>query len=196
MRVRDENKEKLVINKAIDLFVTEGLQGFSMNKLAKACGISVATLYIYYRDKDDLINKIANDTGEKFFEMSLRGFSPDMSFADGLRVQWQNRFDYAYEYPRELAFFEMLRASHYNDEVLRARLGVFKQQMTEFFHNSIARKELIPLDVTTFWCIAYGPLYSMIRFHQEGKAMGGQPFKITKEAMDKALELCIKALTP
>ncbi len=196
MRVRDENKEKLVIENAIDLFVSEGLQGFSMNKLAKACGISVATLYIYYKDKDDLISKIATDIGEKFFEVSLRGFSPEMSFAEGLRVQWQNRFDYAFEYPRELAFFEILRASHYNNEVLRGRLGIFKQQMTEFFENSVTKKELLPLDPTTFWCVAYGPLYSMLKFHQEKKAMGGQPFQITKEAMDKALELTIKALTP
>ena len=37
MRVRDVDKEKLVIATAIDQIVEEGFQGFSMNKLAKAC---------------------------------------------------------------------------------------------------------------------------------------------------------------
>ena len=55
MRTRDTDKEKLVIEKAIEQIVQDGFQGFSMNKLAKACNISVATLYIYYQDKDDLI---------------------------------------------------------------------------------------------------------------------------------------------
>jgi hypothetical protein len=36
----------------------------------------------------------------------------------------------------------------------------------------------------------------MMRFHQEGKSMGGQPFAVTKPMMEQALELTIKALTP
>ena len=37
MRLRDTKKENLVKSKAIELIVNEGLEGFSMNKLAKAC---------------------------------------------------------------------------------------------------------------------------------------------------------------
>lgn len=196
MRVRDEHKEKLVIDKAIDLFVSEGFEGFSMNKLAKACGISVATLYIYYKDKEDLISKIANDVGEMFFTMSLKDFSPEMSFPEGLRKQWENRVAFAFEYPREVAFFEILRSSPYSEHVMRGRLGIFKEQMTQFFQNAVEKGELVPLNPAIFWCIAYGPLYSMLRFHQEGKAMAGQPFSITQPMIDQALELTIKALTP
>ena len=58
MRSRDSVKVDLVKQKAIELLVRSGVEGFSVNKLAKACGISVATLYIYYRDKDDLIRKV------------------------------------------------------------------------------------------------------------------------------------------
>ena len=86
MRVRDEKKEQLVIDKAIELFVSGGFEGFSMNKLARLCNISVATLYIYYANKEELIKKIGRDIGDLFFEMSLHNFNPDMSFADGLRV--------------------------------------------------------------------------------------------------------------
>ena len=47
MRTRDTDKEQLVKQKAIELLVNDGLDGFSMNKLAKACDIAVATLDIY-----------------------------------------------------------------------------------------------------------------------------------------------------
>ena len=61
MRTRDNNKVELVKKTAIELMVKDGLEGFSMNKLARACNISVATLYIYYKDRDDLIVNIAVD---------------------------------------------------------------------------------------------------------------------------------------
>ena len=50
MRTRDENKEQLVRQKALELIVNQGLEGFSMQKLAKAAAVSPATLYIYYKD--------------------------------------------------------------------------------------------------------------------------------------------------
>jgi TetR/AcrR family transcriptional regulator, multidrug resistance operon repressor len=37
------------------MVVNEGLVNFGVNKLAKAAGISPATIYIYYKDKEDLI---------------------------------------------------------------------------------------------------------------------------------------------
>ena len=55
MRTRNIDKQELVKKKAIEMLVDIGFEGFSMNKLAQACDISVATLYIYYKDKDDLI---------------------------------------------------------------------------------------------------------------------------------------------
>ena len=84
MRTRDTDKEKLVTQKAIEQIVQDGFQGFSMNKLAKACSISVATLYIYYKDKDDLIEKIGFEIGSRFFSSTVKDFSPDMSFEEGL----------------------------------------------------------------------------------------------------------------
>ena len=85
------------------MLVEEGFQGFSMNRLAKACDISVATLYIYYKDKDDLIKKIGVEIGKKFFRETLKDFSPAMSFKEGLKKQWENRSRFALKYPQEVS---------------------------------------------------------------------------------------------
>src|SRR6476661_6570951 len=85
MRARNTVKEELVRQKAIELVVASGIEGFSVNKLARACGISVATLYIYYRDKDDLLIKIAVEEAQRMTATMLADFNPDLSFAEGLR---------------------------------------------------------------------------------------------------------------
>src|ERR1043165_8078268 len=54
----------------------EGLDGFSMQKLAKAAKVSPATLYIYYKDREDLIMRIAIEITNDLLEASINGFDP------------------------------------------------------------------------------------------------------------------------
>ncbi len=80
MRLRSIEKEELVKQKAIELIVKDGLEGFSMNKLAKACQISVGTLYIYYKDRDDLIIKVTVEELKLMEDYIIKDFNPEMSF--------------------------------------------------------------------------------------------------------------------
>lgn len=196
MRQRDERKEKAVTDTAMEMIVTDGVEGFSMNKLSRACGISVATLYIYYKDKDDLIKQLGLMLARAFFASSLEQFSPDMPFKEGLRIQWQNRKRFALENPVMTACFEILRHTHHGEFIVDQSVADFKNAMHAFTDNAVKNNQLISLPVEVFWSIAYGPLYTLMRFHREGKGMGRQPFVLQDSDLDQAFEIVIKALTP
>ncbi|MFA6246902.1 MAG: TetR/AcrR family transcriptional regulator [Mucilaginibacter sp.] len=194
MRIRNNDKVQLVKQKAIELIVRDGLEGFSMNKLAKACNISVATLYIYYKDRDDLILKTAMEEGLIMAEATMKDFSPDMSFEDGLRVQWYNRYQYTKAKPLLNSFFEQLRTSSYQEEFLASFLSEFKVVMGKFMQNIIDRGEIELMPFEIYWSVAFAPLYNLIRFNKEGQSMGGRPFKMTDEILWKTFDLVVKAL--
>ncbi|MES2265302.1 MAG: TetR/AcrR family transcriptional regulator [Bacteroidota bacterium] len=194
MRIRNIDKVQLVKQKAIELIVKDGLEGFSMNKLAKACSISVATLYIYYKDRDDLILKIAMEEGTAMAEAMVKDFSPDMRFEDGLRTQWKNRFQYTKDKPLLNSFFEQLRTSSYQQEFLSNYLSDFKIIMGKFMTNIIDRGEIEQMPFEIYWSVAFAPLYNLIRFNNEGKSLSGQPFKLTDDILWKTFDLVVKAL--
>lgn len=198
MRVRDTDKEKLVIEKAIEQIVEEGFQGFSMNKLAKACSISVGTLYIYYADKDDLIQKIGGASALKFFKSTIKDFSPEMSFEEGLWKQWENRANFTMKYPKEVAFFEIVKHSPHGEIILDSikEFSDFRAIMKQFIENALQKKELVSMSFEAFWSTAYGPLYTLLNMHTEGKSMGGKPFVLTKEIMKEAFQATVKGLKP
>jgi TetR/AcrR family transcriptional regulator, multidrug resistance operon repressor len=196
MRTRNAEKEELVRQEAVEMLVRYGFQGFSMNKLAQACDVSVATLYIYYRDKDDLIQKIGAEIGKQFMEKTLEGFDPDMRFAVGLKKQWENRAAFAMKFPKEVACYEIIRRSKHGDDIVEESLKGFKATMGDFTRNAIKNKELISVPVEVFWSLAYGPLYTLLRFHEEGKSIGGRPFKLSKKTMEETFQLALKSLTP
>ncbi|URM38924.1 TetR/AcrR family transcriptional regulator [Flavobacterium anhuiense] len=196
MRTRDINKEEIVKQKAIEMIVNQGIEGFGMNRLAKECGISVATLYIYYSDKEDLIRKIGIEIGQNFFEKMFDGFSTNMSFRDGLRNQWENRIYFTQNFALQATCFELLRHSTYGDAIIQEVTGEYKQMMTDFMLSAIERKELISVPYEVFWSIAYGSLYSLLEFHKDGKSMSGKSFVLKEEIKNETFNLVLKALTP
>src|SRR4051812_7411017 len=104
MRVKDEHKELTIRQKALEMIVREGFDGFSMQKLAKAADVSPATIYIYFKDKEDLIMQLCREEGGMMTRVTLENFSPDMSFSEGLRVQWMNRAKYCIKNPEKMQF--------------------------------------------------------------------------------------------
>ncbi|MDQ7947209.1 MAG: TetR/AcrR family transcriptional regulator [Pedobacter sp.] len=194
MRIRDEEKVSLVKQKAIEGIVEYGFEGFSMNKLAKACEISVATLYIYFKGKDDLIISIAREEGDRMAAVFIENFHPDLSFEEGMRIQWINRYRYLQQNPITYLFFEQLRTSSYQVRFLEDFMVKFKVVISAFMHNVVSRGEMNAMPLEVFWSIAYGPLYSLVRFDQEGQSIGGKPFKMSDEVLWQTFGLVIKAL--
>jgi TetR/AcrR family transcriptional repressor of multidrug resistance operon len=194
MRLRDTDKVQLVKQKAIELIIKDGLEGFSMNKLARACQISVATLYIYYKDRDDLIINIAVEELQLMEETIVKDFDPGMTFEQGLRRQWENRYRYAVKKPGINLFFDQLRSSSYQEQFLSGYMADFKAIMGSFMQNIIERGEIDAMPFEIYWSIAFAPFYNLIRFDKEGKSMSDMPFKLTDEILWKTFDLVIKAL--
>jgi AcrR family transcriptional regulator len=194
MRTRNTDKVQLVKQKAIELIVKNGLEGFSMNKLARACNVSVATLYIYYKDRDDLIIKVAVEEGRLMGDALIKDFDPELPFEQGLRKQWENRYNYMIANPIMGLFFDQLRSSSYQQEFLSSFLKGFQVVVGKFMHNVIERGEIEAIPFEVYWSVAFAPLYNLIRFETEGQSMGGKPFKMTDEILWKTFDLVVKAL--
>ena len=196
MRIRDGNKERSIRDKALQIIVKDGLNGFTMQKLAKAAGVSPATIYIYFKDKDDLIERLGQEAGENMVEITLKNFEPGMDFSSGLEVQWINRAKYCMKYPDQMHFLEQMRHSPYSDKLTMMMGDKFKKAMGNFLTNAIRRKELVKVPIEVYWSIAFAPLYSLVKFHMTGKSFGGDEFVLTDKIMKTTFELVLKALKP
>jgi AcrR family transcriptional regulator len=194
MRYRDEHKELLVKNKAIEMVVNEGLDGFSMQKLAKEAKVSPATLYIYYRDKEDLLFQLAYEEAQRLTSALLRNFDSNMTLEEGMRVQWRNRADYWLENPMKASFLGQLRHSPLRARVFEALNMEFVEPMGQFVHNAIKNKEMLPMTQEVFWSVAYAPLYNLFRFHTDGISLAGKAFEFSEEVMWETFALVMKAL--
>jgi AcrR family transcriptional regulator len=191
------------------MLVTEGFDGFSMQKLAKAAGVSPATLYIHFEDKDDLLFQLYREQYELFTDAVLLGFDPDTSFVEGLRTLWKNRLHFARENPTSQRFLDQILYSPYH-RGFEARLGQkLSQAMEAFVRGAFARKEIIDFreidptvdfPVEVFWALAYAPLYQLIEHEMRCSGPGdhhrGAPFRLDDKLFEKVFQRVLRGLSP
>ena len=193
MRTRDENKEEAIREKALEMIVNDGFDGLSMQKLARAAGVSPATIYIYYKNREDLLNSLYNLVNETFAEEALRDFDPDACLEDGLWLQWKNRLNFIVRYPNYFKFQEQFRNSpliNHKD----VKFDAFKDSMGRFVKNAVAKGEMKKMDPELFWSLAYGSFYSLLKFHFQQKSMMGRHYKVNDENLRQLLGMVIAAL--
>jgi len=54
--VEHERRRKEILEKALDVFVDEGFEDATFQKIADRCGITRTTLYIYFKNKKEIFN--------------------------------------------------------------------------------------------------------------------------------------------
>lgn len=195
MRTRDESKVEAIREKAIEIIVTEGFDGLSMQKLARAANISPATIYIYHKNREELLNNIFNEVQKAFNDEALKGFNPDAPFAEGLWTQWMNRYRFIQKHPLYISFLEQFRNSPLiNHDAIS--LSEFKEQMKRFVLNAIRNREIKKTEPEVFWAVAYGSFYALMKFHLHQKSMMSKNFKLTETMLRTAFDMVLQALKP
>lgn len=81
----DDQKQAILIC-AADLFARHGYLGTSMNDVADSSGLSKASLYHYYRDKDELLTSIAEGHVARLVEL-VKSVEGDASLVPQDRLQ-------------------------------------------------------------------------------------------------------------
>jgi AcrR family transcriptional regulator len=64
-----EEKKELILKTAMELFLNEGFENVSMRKIAERIEYSPASVYLYFKDKDELLHSLHIKGFEKLFSM-------------------------------------------------------------------------------------------------------------------------------
>ncbi|MFK7922040.1 MAG: TetR/AcrR family transcriptional regulator [Bacteroidia bacterium] len=163
MRPRDKKKEQAVEAAAIQLINQHGIEGLSMSKLAKLAGVSPATLYIYYTNKDDLLNQLFLKLRKQFATAVFDGFDPQMDFKQGFQLLWENHYRFAQEQSDAFWFLEQSANSvavREMDSKLEVRWLAPMNMFLHFGHEAGVFKNL---NLMMFRAFAFAPILQLVK---------------------------------
>ena len=97
MRKKDDVKEKSIKEAVIKLILQEGFHGTSISKIAKAAGVSPATVYIYYENKEIMLQDIYREYSEDIFDYLLSKVKNSMDGEQVIEVLARGYYTYIRE---------------------------------------------------------------------------------------------------
>ena len=96
-----EQLRRQILDAARELFVTEGYENVSMRKIADKIEYSPTTIYLYFKDKAELLNAVCRETLLNFLS-TLEMLSRDMSNpVKTLRKSGRAYVEFGLKYPRD-----------------------------------------------------------------------------------------------
>jgi AcrR family transcriptional regulator len=162
---------------AQDLYLSEGLEGVSMRKVADRVGVSAPAIYRHFRNKQELLNEIVLEglrILERYLEPALKADTP----LDRLRRMTESYLDFALEQPKYFDFAFLIPnpdSSQLAEEVARPGYVTFRlaiEQISACMQQGVLAPDN-PLETAiTFWAEVHGliTLYRTGRFGQDAGA--------------------------
>lgn len=77
-----------ILKTADSLMAREGIQYLSTHKIAKAAGVSVGTIYLYFKDKDELLDQLVRFLFHDFNLYLESHYQPELPFFEQYRALW------------------------------------------------------------------------------------------------------------
>ena len=161
MRLRDENKMEAVFKASIKTINEIGFVASSVAKIAKEARVSPATIYIYYKCKEDLLVSIYTTLKKKLSQAMLVGFDPNIAIKKVLRKVWFNAFDFFEKHPDYFMFMEQFSNSPYIDKVDHDELEQNFQQIIQIMQRGIDQEIIKDVPFELLMTFAFYPVLTL-----------------------------------
>lgn len=106
MRIKDEAKVAAIYKATLALVKERGLAGITMSDISKAANIATGTLYIYFKNKDELIKALFGECREKSANEYFKGLEEATSFEEKMKTVFTNILSYKMKHFDVSAFLE------------------------------------------------------------------------------------------
>lgn len=140
MRTRDEIKEQAVMNATIKVINEIGFVSASIAKIAKEAGVSVGTIYVYHKDKEDLMYNVYYHVKERLANLYFRDLNETENLKAKLKTIWSNLIASGTEMPEYVSFAEQFANSPYYDNVNHSMVVESLTPLFELLKNEKIKK--------------------------------------------------------
>lgn len=163
MRIKDDEKVSRIYKAAIKVINREGFQGSSMSKIAKEANVSAATIYLYFENKDDMINKLYISTktelGKSYFKNGTELSPTKTTF----RNIWLNHYQYITENIDEYIFQENFSNCPLIQQVEKKYNMDYCPTFERLFEAAKTAGIILSIDNDFVYSLLFAPISSLVK---------------------------------
>ena len=151
MRTKDDEKEAALFEATVKLVNETGFASSSVSKIAREAGVSPATIYVYHKNKEDLLVSTYIEIKLNLSTALLRDFNDRLPIRDILRNVWFNMFEYISNNLEYYKFAEQFSNSPYSSLVNKQEVEQYFDPLINVLQSGIEQKIIknVSLDILT-----------------------------------------------
>ncbi len=149
MRIKDLNKQEAIIEATLELVNEIGFASSSVSKIAKKAKVSPASIYIYYKNKEDLLVSTYIEIKKKMSIALLKNHDDSKPLRDVFLTFWKNGFEFVRENYPLYQYSEQFGSSPFAELVNHDELEKHFEPMILILQKGIEQKIIknVPFDI-------------------------------------------------
>lgn len=155
-QTKDENKRVAIRDAVIVDVVENGLDKAPVSLIAKRAGVSTGTVYVYYPNKDQMLQSIYLEIKILLHETMMEAYHSGSDSAERIRLMWFAMFNFMLKNPDFTAFHEAMVPSKLMDSELQRTVRGMASEIHTLLQSAIDDGTLktMPMDCLVSLLIA------------------------------------------
>jgi TetR/AcrR family transcriptional regulator, repressor of fatR-cypB operon len=167
-RPKDDSKIDTIYEATLKLVLKTGFNGLKMADVAKAAKLATGTLYIYFKNKDELVNNLFLYLKTAKTKKVLEVYNPEDPFEVAFKKLWYNYLEISLAEPERMFFIEQFAHTTYLTKKTKAHGDELLKPLAAFLQQGINQKIVRRLPVDMLLSQLMGPIYEIIKQVSDG----------------------------
>ncbi|MDX2283897.1 MAG: TetR/AcrR family transcriptional regulator [Bacteroidia bacterium] len=166
---RDAHKVEQIFGAALRVVLQEGFAGLKMKDVAQAAGLATGTLYIYFKDKEALIDALYVHLKQAKTSQLMQAWQPGDPFPVMFRKLWFNFLDISLREPERMIFLEQFARSPYLSPATKALGDQMLKPVEDLLAWGIGQHFVADVPPALLVSQLTGPIFELVKLHFDGK---------------------------
>lgn len=186
---KSQIKRQALVDATIQLVNEDGFHNAPMSRIAKMAKVSPATIYLYFENKQDLVNKVFIEVKTIYTNYIFKTFTSSMSVEEGFNEIWHRIAVFKLQQCKEAMFLMHCDFNPIIDESIRKEGIKHLQPLLDLWERGKNEGILKPISDYLLFAYAINPISTLLIMQQQGI------YKIKDNDVEDAFKAAWDAIT-
>ena len=179
---KSQIKRNALVKATISLVNNNGFHATPMSKIAKMANVSPATIYLYFENKQDLVNQVYIEVKAAFSSFAFRDYDKNMTVEAGFEKIWKNIAGYKLKEVDQALFLSQCDNTPMIDEESRQEGLKHLEPLLELWERGKKEGSIKPMSPYLLYTFTIYPISFLVNIENRGLC------KVDREALKIAYQ--------
>jgi AcrR family transcriptional regulator len=180
---KSQLKREALLKATINLVNNDGFHAAPMSKIAKMANVSPGTIYLYFENKQDLVNQAYLEVKKAFTQFAFKDYEENFTVEKGFKNIWMNIAEFKLKEVDEALFLSQCDNSPVIDESSRQEGLKHLRPLIELWERGKTEGIIKPVSPYMLYSFTVYPIAFLMNMQQRGI------LKLTQKHVNEAYEM-------